>query len=167
VSGKCRKVLENVFALEGLGIKEKPVFGLKIIFYTLLGIFIVLSSYIILPVPVSYKRAIFPFTVILAILFSLLGLALILVTLKLNVKGKLKKFLILTGASAIGIPISAILHNFIYGLCIHFFGKNFWDSIGLIDETFFFFLAIFVFPILFLIGMIGCIVMFVRNRRLD
>lgn len=99
--------------------KEKPVLGLKTIFYTLLGTFIILVSYIIVPVPISVKRAIFPFAAILAISFFLLGLALILITLKLKVKGKLKKFLILTGGSAIGIPISVILHNLIYGLFIH------------------------------------------------
>jgi hypothetical protein len=90
---------------------------------------------------------------------------LIFVALKLTIKGKLKKYLILTGASVTGIPISAILHNLIYGLFIYFFGKNFWDRIGLKDEPVFFFLAIIVFPILFLIGMTGCIVMFVKDRK--
>ncbi len=144
---------------------DKPIFIPKRIFYALVGLFILLASYIIFPIPVSIKRAFFPFIAILTIFFSLLGVALIFVTLKMNVKGKLKKYFILTGISATGIPISAILHNLIYGLFIHFFGNNFWDRIGMKDEPVFFFLAIIVFPILFLIGMTGCIVMFVRDRK--
>ncbi len=69
-----------------------------------------------------------------------------------------KCFLILTGASVVGFFVSALLHNFIYGLFIYWFGEGFWDRIGLGDEPFFFFLAIFVFPIGFLIGVVGTVV---------
>lgn len=144
---------------------NEPLFTPKLIFYSLMGIFIVLASYLVFPLPVSIKHAVFPFIAILAILFSLLGVALIYVTVKLNIKGKLKRYLILTGASASGIPISAILHNLIYGLFIYFFGNNFWDRIRLKDEPIFFFLAIIVFPILLLIGMTGSVVMFVKDRE--
>jgi hypothetical protein len=144
---------------------DKPLFVTKLIFYALVGIFIVLASYIIFPLSISIKRAVFPLIAILAILFSLLGVALIYVTLKFNIKGKLKKYLILSGASAIGIPISAILHNLIYGLFIYCFGNNFWDRIGLKDEPVFFLLAIIVFPILFLFGLTGSVLMFIKNRK--
>ena len=144
---------------------DKPLFATKLMFYALVGIFIVLASYIIFPLPISVKRAVLLFIAILAILFSLLGVALIFAALKLKIKGKLKKYLILTGASATGIAVCAILHNLIYGLFIYCFGHNFWDRIGLKDEPVFFFLAIIVFPILFLVGMTGSVVMFVKDRK--
>ena len=144
---------------------DKPLLTIKLIFYSLIGIFIVLASYIIFPILISIKRATFPLIAILAIIFSLLGVALIFTTLKLKIKGKLKRYLILTGASATGIPVCAILHNLIYGLFIYCFGNNFWDKIGLKDEPVFFFLAIIVFPILFLIAITGSVVMFVKDRK--
>jgi hypothetical protein len=144
---------------------DKSLFVPKLIFYALLGIFIILAGYIIFPIPISIKHAVFPLIAILAILFSLSGVTLIFTTLKLNIKGKLKKYLILTGASAAGIPISAILHNLVYGLFIYFFGINFWDKIGTKDEPVFFFSAIIVFPVLFLIGITASIVMFDKEKK--
>ena len=144
---------------------DKPLFVTKLIFYTLVGIYMVLASYIIFPLPISIKRAVLPFIAILAIFFSLSGLVLIFVALKPGIKGKLKKFLILTGGSATGIPIIAVLHNLIYGLFLYCFGDNFWNKIGLKDEPIFFFLAIIVFQILFIIGLTGSFVMFDKDRK--
>jgi len=89
----------------------------------------------------------------------LLGAALIFLTVKEKVGGVLKKFLLLTGASAMGIPVSISLHNAIYALFIHFSGADFWDRIGIGDEPVFFIMAIFVCPIGFLVGAIGSIVL--------
>jgi hypothetical protein len=99
-----------------------------------------------------------------AVLLSLGGV-LIYLTLKEQMAGMLKKFLILTGVSAVGIPISVVLHNAIYGLLIYWFGADFWERIGLGDEPFFFVLAIIVCPIGFLIGTVGSIVQFVKSAR--
>jgi len=99
-----------------------------------------------------------------AVLLSLGG-ALIYLTLKEQMAGMPKKFLILTGASAVGIPISVVLHNAIYGLLIYWFGADFWERIGLGDEPFFFVLAVIVCPIGFLTGTIGSIVQFVKSAR--
>ena len=96
--------------------------------------------------------------------FSFLGMVLIFLTLKEKVKGKLKKFLILTGISSAGFFISVLLHNFVYGLLIVIFGAGFWDKIGLGDEPFFFLLAIIVCPIGFLIGVVGSLVLFIRKN---
>jgi hypothetical protein len=64
-------------------------------------------------------------------------------------------FFLLTGASAVGIPICAILHNLVYGLFFH--GKN-----G--DEAVFFILAVIVCPALFVIGMLGSLVLLIFAR---
>ena len=75
----------------------------------------------------------------------------------------MKKFLLLTGASAVGIPVGAVLHNAIYGLFIYFFGKYFWERIGLSDEPVFFVMATIICPIAFLAGAIGSIVLAVKR----
>jgi len=99
-----------------------------------------------------------------AVLLSLGG-ALIYLTLREKISGMLKKLLILTGASAAGIPISVVLHNAIYGLFIYWFGADFWERVGLGDEPFFFVLAIIICPIGFLAGTVGSIIQFVRSAR--
>jgi len=107
-----------------------------------------------------------PFLIISGTIFFSLGVALIVLTVKEKVAGMVKKFLILTGASAAGFFISFLLHNFIYGLFIHFFGEGFWDRIGPGgDEPFFFIMAIFVCPIGFLVGVVGSIVLAIKSKQ--
>jgi hypothetical protein len=91
----------------------------------------------------------------LAVALFALAVALVVLTVKLKESGVRKFFFILTGASAVGIPVCAILHNLVYALCIKF-GWVFWGEGG--DEAVFFILAIFVFPALFVIGSLGSIV---------
>jgi len=108
-----------------------------------------------------------PFSVIavLAIAFGLSGLVVVALTARLREARLQKIFLILAGASAAGIPICAILHNFIYGLFIVFFGAGFWERHGAGgDEPVFFILAVLVCPALFLIGTVGGIVLLVKER---
>ncbi len=145
---------------------RKGTFRLAATFWVLVGIFVVIASVIVIPAPVFMKRKIFPFIAVFRIAFFLLGLGLIFLTLKQKVGGMLKKFLILTGASSAGFFVSVLLHNFIYGLLVYWFGADFWDRIGLGDEPFFSFLAIIVCPIGFLIGAVGSIVLFIKKRRL-
>ena len=60
--------------------------------------------------------------------------------------------------------ISAILHNVVFMLFIHFAGEDFWERIGWGDEVVFFIitlLAIFVW----IIATIGSLVVFVLGRR--
>ena len=90
------------------------------------------------------------------------GIALIVLTVKRAEKGLLKKFLLTTGASVIGIPVFIILHNLVYGAFIHFFGEGFWNG-G--DEPFFFIMALIVCPLGFLVGFIGSIVLAVKKAR--
>jgi hypothetical protein len=134
-------------------------------FWALVGIFVVIASVVVIPAPVSIKRMILPFMAAFGIAFFLLGLGLIFLTLKQKVGGMQKKFLILTGASAAGIVVGILLHNLVYGLLIYWFGADFWDRIGLGDEPFFFFLAIIVCPIGFLIGSVGSTVLFIKRRK--
>jgi len=104
------------------------------------------------------------FLIVTGTVFIALGVALMVLAVKEKVAGMLKKFLILTGASVVGIPVSVILHNAIYGLFIAWFGAGFWDRVGLGDEPFFFFMAIVVCPLAFLVGAIGTIVLVLKGR---
>ena len=94
--------------------------------------------------------------------FAVLGVTLLVLTVKTKVAGTLKKFLLLTGASAVGIPVFAVLHNLVYALFITWFGEDFWGASG--DEPVFFILATIVCPIGFLVGAVGTIVLTTRNK---
>jgi hypothetical protein len=95
-----------------------------------------------------------------AVVFFALAAALVVLTIKLKESGVRKFFFILTGASAIGIPVCAILHNLVFALCIKF-NCIYWKGS---DEPVFFILAILVCPGLFVIGSLGSIVLLVTTR---
>lgn len=147
---------------------NKPTFLLVAIFWALIGIFGLIATMIAMP---AFRKFIqdlnmgFWFIIVSGISFFLLGIALIVLTLKQKVRGILRKFLILTGATSAGFFVSVLLHNFIYGLFIVLFGPGFWERIGLGDEPFFFLLAIVVCPIGFLIGVVGSVTLFIKRRR--
>jgi len=75
----------------------------------------------------------------------------------------LRIFLVVAGVSAGTFIISVFLHNAIYGLFIHWFGVDFWDSIGMPDEPVFFFIAVFTCPLALAVGIIGSLVMFLKG----
>jgi len=83
---------------------------------------------------------------LLPIAFGISGLVVVILTARLEEAGARKLFFILTGASAAAIPLTAILHNFIF-------------------EGFFFVLALFVFPALFVIGWLGSVVLMGTSER--
>lgn len=85
-----------------------------------------------------------------------LAAVLIALTIKIKESAIRKFFFILTGASAIGIPVCGVLHNVVYGLGMKL---GWWQQGG--DEAVFFILAIFVFPALFVIGLIGSIALLI------
>ena len=136
------------------------------IFWALVGTFIVIASCFFVAAGHEFARG-FPFIIFLAssgAVFFLLGVALIFLAVKQKTRGMLKKFLILTGAAATGIPLSIILHNVVYGVFIQWFGADFWDKLGLPDEPFFFVMAIFVCPAAFLVGTVGSVVLAMRRN---
>jgi len=137
------------------------------IFWALVGIFVVIASGMAIAAFIpAFRGSIFLwFITISGAVFFLLGVALIFFTVKEKVGGALKKFLILTGASAAGIPVSIFLHNAFYGLFIYWFGADFWDRIGLGDEPVFFIIAIFLCPVAFLVGAVGSIVLAIKRFR--
>lgn len=134
------------------------------IFWALIGAFIVVVCLFSIPVFRDLLRGSELFLLPIAVFF-LLGVALIFFTVREKLRGIHKKFLLLTGASAVGFFVSILLHNAIYGLFIYWFGADFWDRIGLGDEPFFFIIAIIICPLGFLVGAVGSVVLAIKNKR--
>ncbi len=143
---------------------NKPTLLLKGIFWALLAVLAVIASQMFIPAVSDFFRGtlafLFPF-----IIWFLLGLALIFLTLKEKIGGGLKKFLLLTGASAAGFFISVFLHNVFYALDIltaHIIVLKY--LMGILHLVFFI-IAIFICPLAFLIGWLGTLVLFVRGIK--
>lgn len=136
--------------------RHKFTFKLTTIFWALVGVFVVIVSGMFIPVLTpALRRYTTPLTLISWVAFFLLGLALIVLIVKKKVEGLqglLKKFLLLTGASAVGFFVFVLLHNAVGGL----FG---------VEEPFFFILAVIVCPLGFLVGATGTIVLFLKKRK--
>jgi hypothetical protein len=144
--------------------KDKSLQKTVSVFYALIAIFILQVGYFVIPAPATLKRLLFPVIAVLALIFLILGIVLIFLTLKLQVEKKLKIYFILTGASAAAFLTSILLHNLVYGLFILWFGEGFWDGSGAGDEAFFFILALFVCPTVFLIGAIGGVTTLLKKK---
>jgi len=129
---------------------------LKIIFYSMLAIFLLLVTFF--AVPSESKNFLFPLVGILGLLFLILGIVLIVLAKKK--KGNLKIFLILTGASAISPLVFTILHNLFYALAITF--ENVSLVFGFLDGASFI-ISIIIAPICFIIGIIGSIYFFYKK----
>jgi hypothetical protein len=129
------------------------------IFYTLFIIFCIAIAVMLTP---NLNRLLVGdwFLLCSGIILLLLGSALIILTVKQKIIGILRVTLILNGVSAIGIPISILLHNIIYGSLMLLFGQDFWHG-G--DEPVFFVLALIVFPIVFIVSSLISIVINIRQ----
>jgi hypothetical protein len=137
---------------------------LRVTFYLLVAVFVLAISIIFIPAFRGFISG--TFMIISGVILVILGSVLIGLTLVQKVEGKLKKFLMLTGASAAGFFVFALLHNIFYGLeqvtshitILSYLMKAF--------EVIFFLIAIFACPIGFLVGVIGTIVMFNKKRKM-
>jgi len=126
------------------------VFWITVVIFLLLIAFI-FTQHLIPSSNQIFKYVFFPGVVLLTIL----GTILIVMAARTRLRKGLKYSFVLTGISAIGMPVSAILHNVVYGLMIYFFGEDFWGGQGYGDEAVFFILALFVFPALLIVSAIS------------
>ncbi len=99
----------------------------------------------------------------LAFVFFLLGLLLLVLTIKAKIDRMLKIFLLLTSGSSVAFFVSVILHNLVYGFFICIYGPDFWGVTGG-DEPIFFIIAVFVCPVIFMVGLIGTAAVFIRRK---
>ena len=116
------------------------------IFWTQVGVFVMVVSAMFIPSVLRLGVGLGAWVV-----FVGLGVTLIILTVKRKVGGMLKKFLLLTGGSAVGFLIFILLHNIVSGLFN-------------IEEPVFFIIATIVCPIAFLIGAVGTIVLTTKNK---
>ena len=130
------------------------------IFWITVGVFVIAVLGMMLAPPIRVLMPYFMFSAFAV--FAGLGVTLLVLTVKTKVAGTLKKFLLLTGASAVGFPVFAALHNLVYALFIKLFGADFWGAGG--DEPVFFILATIVCPVGFLVGVVGTIVLAIKNK---
>lgn len=135
-------------------------------FWALIGVFLLIVSQFFIPVVRELFKGSFIF-LLPFIIFSLLGIVLIFLTLKQKVGGALKKFLILTGISATGFFISVFLHNIFYGLSIIISQISILSFFMEILHIAFFIIAIFICPLVFMIGLIGTIIIFIKKKKGD
>lgn len=100
-----------------------------------------------------------PFVFVAWILFFVLGLAYVWITLKCKFKGLRKKYMLLTGSSAAGFVAFVILHNLFYALEHISSCASVLQFIFRFLEVGFFFIALLVCPIGFIIGMVSILVL--------
>jgi hypothetical protein len=139
--------------------KNKLYTSTLVIFWITFAFFIlaILSMFLDF-IPRSILIAVMPLIAIMAVL----GITLIILTSKAGFSKPAKAFFILTGASAIGIGVSMVLHNFVYALIIKLFGQGAWGNMG--DEPVFFALATIICPLALLTGFIGSIVLIAKKK---
>ena len=117
------------------------------VFWALVGIFIIWVGMMFL------GRGLIPYgLLVIGVVFALLGGVLLFLMVKTEVRGILKVFLLLTGASAVGLPISAFLHNVV-------------SALFNVEEPVFFMMAVFVCPLGFLVGAVGTIVINIKSKQ--
>ena len=141
--------------------KDKNLLVLKAVFGALVGVFaLIISGFFIPAVGESLKGSSF---LILWFAFFLLGMTLIFLVRREKVKGKLRSFLLLTGASAAGFLVSAFLHNFLYALAIISRPIYILSKLMEVFHVAFFVMATIVCPITFVIGVIGSVVKLIKR----
>jgi hypothetical protein len=138
--------------------RRKFTFRPTTIFWALVGVFVVTVSpmWPILAMSIPALRVYMPIlmSVSWVALFTL-GLALIVLIVKKKAEGLqewLRRFLLLTGACAVGFFVSALLHNAV-------------GYLFRVEEPYFFIMAVFVCQPGFLVGAAGSIVLLIRERK--
>jgi len=139
--------------------KNKIYTSTLVIFWIIFAFFIIVMAGMYLYV-IPYIGIItgIPFRAIL----SILGIVLIILAAKAKFTKISKVFFILTGASALGMGLSMILHNLVFALLIKLFGEGIWSGMG--DEPVFFILATIVCPLALMVGVIGGIVLIAKKK---
>lgn len=140
--------------------KEKIVVT---IFQILIIIFLAILSFFVISIFKEMEQILFFYMLILSGIFFLIGLLLLILTIKFKIKKPLRKFLLAIGISSTGFLIGVILHNFYYALHIATSQTPMLNYSAEILHVAFFLFATIICPILFLIGAIGTIIILKRK----
>ena len=142
-------------------LKFSPV--LKTVFGLLLATFVFIACLFIIPVIGEVMQGLqflIPF-----IIFAFLGLTLIFLTIKQKVKGRLRKFLLLTGGSAVSFLAGIVLHNLFYAVGQITIRLPLLHYLSEILHTVFFFIAIPASPLCFLVGALYTIILLFKQNK--
>ena len=138
--------------------------SLIITFWALITVFILILGEFFVPIISEFFEGslffLLPFVV-----FSLLGVLLVFLILKQDIQEKLRKYLLLTGIPAISFFIFIFLHNIFYALAEISGDIIILKYLMKFLEGIFFIIAILICPLIFLIGVIGSIISFIKIRK--
>lgn len=98
------------------------------------------------------------------ITFSILGLVLLILTIRSKIERKQKRALLVTSISALGFFVGVFLHNAFYALAMVSESIPVLPALFEFFEIIFFLAAIFLSPILFITGIIMTIVQLIRSK---
>lgn len=144
----------------------KKHFSPLTVFWVLVAVFIFFTATILIE---SFRESLFiiipgPFFVPLILtLLLILSILLIVITPKSTIHEKLKKFLLLTGASVAGFAVFSFLHNLFYGLGMLASHLTVLSYLMEVLHVGCFIISIFICPLGFLIGIIGTIVLLIKK----
>lgn len=133
-------------------------------FWILIAIFLLILAELFLPVLGKFPNSSLVFLLFFAVLF-LLGILLILLTIKEAIGQKLRKSLLLTGVSAASFLTFIFLHNVFYGLGMIVKDVAVLSYLVEIFHITFFLITVFICPMGFLIGAVGSIIFFVKEKN--
>jgi len=133
------------------------------VFWALMLAAVVIAGQFFIPVVTELVSG--PVFLLPIAVFSLLGIALMILTVKGKGKGKLNLFLMLTGISSAGFFICIILHNLLYALGMITSHIIILKYMFEVLHVAFFIIGILACPIGFLVGAAGSIVLFIKKRK--
>jgi hypothetical protein len=131
----------------------------------MIAIFVLIVAFFFIPMDGPVRRSLFLVAAVLGLFFLILGVVLIVMARKSKLDKKLKIFLIIMGASAIGPLVGSILHNVFYAFGI--LSENIVVLRYLFEflHVAFFLIALLVCPLGFIVGVVGSLVMVRRKRK--
>jgi len=135
---------------------------LSIVFWVLVAAFSVLVLTVLFPDVLGLFR---PMFLSLMALCFLLGLALLILSVRWKQRTLLRVFWILAGASTTGSALGSVLHNVFYALATVTSNWPILSAAIEVLEVAFFLVATLLCPVAFLVGTVGAIVLMVRRSR--
>ena len=136
--------------------------SLPILFWTLVAAFAALVLTVLLPDVLPFFRPVF---LSLVALCFLLGLALLILSVRWKQRTLLRIFWILAGASTAGFALGSVLHNAFYALATVTGNWPILNAAMEVLEVAFFLIATLLCPVAFLVGTVGAIALIVRRSR--
>jgi hypothetical protein len=133
---------------------------LYVVFWALVAAFAALILTVLFPDVLDFFRPVF---LSLVALCFLLGLALLILSLRLKQRALLRTFWILAGASTAGAALGSVLHNVFYALATVAGDWPILNGAMEVLEVAFFVIATLLCPVAFLVGTVGAIVLIVRR----